>query len=309
MLAKLSSLGLVVALLVVQGTDAVPDGIVRCFVSLAVAASLELGEDLNDDVERLVANGRSAQQLAANAFGEAVFLAGSNCFDRLRAKSGDEILSLGGSLGLALCLDRGDQVDAVLDDDCPALIFEAVPVRVGELTGEPFDVSRILGEHVSDFAPGVLAELKDAPVRCVELGLLLGPDASVLLGFEALDFIEVKIGAEVIPGDLLRLAKSLVPVSREVLVKNFFLLAACSDPLTAAALCVARLEHSLLERVETVFVPGADEVTVIFHGCIYGWMLMLSALLSMGSIAYAGGGVNLLFYSVKWDISDVRAGD
>jgi hypothetical protein len=29
----------------------------------------------------------------------------------------------------------------------------------------------------------------------------------------------------------------------------------------------------------------------------------------MGSIAYAGGVVNLLFYSVKLDIPDVRAGD
>jgi hypothetical protein len=33
------------------------------------------------------------------------------------------------------------------------------------------------------------------------------------------------------------------------------------------------------------------------------------ALLSVESIAYAGGGVNLLFYSVKWDIADVREGD
>ena len=36
---------------------------------------------------------------------------------------------------------------------------------------------------------------------------------------------------------------------------------------------------------------------------------MLIALLSMESIAQSGWGVNLLFYSVKWDIADVRAGD
>jgi len=259
----------VVALLVVQGADAFPNGFVRCFVSLAVAASLELGEDLDKDVERLVADGRSAQQLAANALGKAITIPRSNVCDSLGAESSDEILSLGRLLGFALGFDWCDQVDAMLTGNRPALIFEAVAVRVDELPGEPLDVAGILSEHVSDLPPGVLAELECAPVRSVELGLLLGADASVLLGFEALDLVEIKADAEIESGDLLRLAKSLITISAEVLVEDFFLLAACSDPLTAAALSVTRLEHSLLERVETVFVPCADEVTVIFHGCIY----------------------------------------
>jgi hypothetical protein len=32
-------------------------------------------------------------------------------------------------------------------------------------------------------------------------------------------------------------------------------------------------------------------------------------LLNVESIAHSGGVVNLLFYSVKWDIADVREGD